>query len=684
MSLPNGFLFDLEARIGVYVRNMRRTITLCLAGFFAVLALAFIILAIPPVQRRLVIAALETPEMSRADVGGVRIRPGSVLIEDLVIEKGGMRLAFDRAVVRGSLWRAVFGGNVRLVNYELNGLFLAVDADETGERKLSDTLVDAAFILAPFAFELDRVDLNGTLEVHLDPDRSLIASLVGRGGGFGAAQTGQLELNGEVIGEGLLAEPVPYALSIDVRRGDGFSRIESSLKGVLGGDVSIAEFALDYVLENAVSEADGVLAVDIQRIDELLSVPAAGRLSSGRGELTFSWASNSSGESVADGLIVATELVAAGTGYRIDRIKAPFRVAVAPGFSLSLRAPVEVRRAEFESDLLVELTAVADDPYWRLSGTLSGVQIKVDDLAVLGVFFTAVSDPSDPVPAWGGLRGRLGLKFERIEIQPGIAMESLTAVVEFADDHVGIRDFDSAIGGGTFTGNATLGFDPGLDEPYDLDGSWKGRGIQLERLGPSAMNSAVIEGRFDLDLSVQGKATDPGSIADGMSGAARIHGGPGVCRGLGDHARSASSLAGILGALLQSENLRAVSELADVLAEIDYDTIEMEATQSAGEGLEVSRMLLQGPQVKLYGRGRVTGLDPAEFMMSPMWFEFNLGAKGRLADLLEVVDLVSEDKRDWEGYAFMSEPFTVRGTPEDPDVSELWGLLRAAAVNAFR
>jgi hypothetical protein len=663
---------------------MRRTITLCLGFVLAVIALVLIVLVLPPVQRRLVLAALDTPGMSRSEVGGVQIRPGSATIEDLLIEKGGMRLAFDRAVVRGTLWRAVLGRDVHLLDYELDGLLLSIDAGETGERKLGDTLIDAAFILAPFAFELDQVALNGSFEVRLDSDRSLIASLIGRGGRFGAAQTGQLELKGEVIGEGLLAEPVPYALSIDVWTGGDFRRIETSLNGVLGGDVTLAEFSSAFVHENAVSEAEGALAVDIRRIDELFAGTEGGRFSSGQGELTFKWAANSSGESVTDGLIVAKELVSSGTGYRIDEIMAPFRVAVAPGFSLSLKAPVEVRRGTFASDLLVELTAVADQPYWRLNGTWSGDQIRVDDLASLGVFFALPTDPLDALPAWGGLRGQLGLEFERVEIGSGIAMESFTAEIEFADGHVGIRSFDSAIGGGTFTGEADLEFDPGLDESYDLDGAWKGRGIQLERLGSFATNSAPIEGRFDLDLSVKAKASDLRLIADGMSGVARIHGGPGVCRGLGDYARSASSMAGILGSLFGSENLRTVSELADELAEINYDTFEMEATQSAGEGLEVGRMFLQGPAVKLYGRGRVAGMRPAELMMSPMQLDFNLGAKGRLADLLDLLGLVSENRRDWEGYAFMSEPFSVRGTPENPDISELWGLLRTAVVNAFR
>jgi hypothetical protein len=263
-------------------------------------------------------------------------------------------------------------------------------------------------------------------------------------------------------------------------------------------------------------------------------------------------------------------------------------------------------------------------------------------------------------------------------------MQSLTAEIEFADLHVGIRDFSATMGDGVLSGDATLGFDPSSDEAYDLDGSWAGMGIRLEKLGTAVTNPAVIEGHFDVDLSVHAKTSELRQIADRMSGFARFSGGPGVYRGLSNHARSASSVAGLLGNLFRSENLQAISELSNEMAEIHYDTIEMEATQSAGQGLEVSRIMLQGPEVKLYGRGRVNGLRPSELMKSPMRFDFTLGAKGQLADLLGLVGLASEARRDWEGYTMMTEPLSVRGTPENPDISELWSLLREAAVNAIR
>jgi hypothetical protein len=663
---------------------MWRTVSLIVGGLCAIGVIVFVILILPPVQRWLVLAVIETPEMSRAEIGRARIWPGSARIEDIVIEKQGMRLTLGRAVVRGSIWKALLGGNVRLMHYELVGFVLAVDFWGRTNEPIGNTLIDAVFLLAPFAFELDQVDLSGMIDVRVALDRSFTARLVGQGGGFGASQTGRLHLNGEISGEDLIDKSVPFNLSIDFRRDDDFDRVESSLKGGLDGESQIAEFTLNLSLEDAVADADGSATVDFQQLVEMFTETGKRRLSSGHGELAFRLAANAAGESVIDGEIIATDLASAGSGYRIDRIEVPFRVTAKSNSSWSLRAPVEVVRPALSSDLLIELSAVVDSPHWRLGGTVSGDHILVDDLAPLGLLFTASSEPIDRVPAWGGIRGQIGLQFGRVGLQPGITMETLTAGIEFADLHAWIRDFETTVGGGSLTGDATLSYDPDSDEAYDLDGTWTGVGIQLGRPDSTAPNPLPIEGRFDLDLSVKSRASSLVLIGDRMSGLASIRGGPGIYRGLSDRAQVASSVAGFVGSLFRSEYLRTVSELSDELGEIRYDTIELEATKSVGEGIEIGRMLLQGPDVKLYGRGHLTGNRPAELMTSPMRFEFNLGVKGRLAELLGAVDLVSEAKQDWEGYIFIAEPLLIRGTPRNPDISELWDLLREAGTKTFR
>ena len=65
-----------------------------------------------------------------------------------------------------------------------------------------------------------------------------------------------------------------------------------------------------------------------------------------------------------------------------------------------------------------------------------------------------------------------------------------------------------------------------------------------------------------------------------------------------------------------------------------------------------------------------------------MNFEFRLGAKGQLAELLGEAGLTSIGRIDAEGYRTMPRSFSIRGTPTEPDVSELWTLLRKAAVEA--
>jgi hypothetical protein len=171
-------------------------------------------------------------------------------------------------------------------------------------------------------------------------------------------------------------------------------------------------------------------------------------------------------------------------------------------------------------------------------------------------------------------------------------------------------------------------------------------------------------------------------LGERLTGEFALLGGPGVFRGLAKHTERASSLAGMLGALFRSDSLQAVADLSQQLSVVPYDQIRLNLNRPTGSGLEVGRIQLQGPDLKLAGEGWVGNAETVDFLGAPMNFEVRLGAKGRLADLLGQVGLTSIGRIDAEGYRIMAQPFSIKGTPAQPDVSELWSLLRQAAVEA--
>jgi hypothetical protein len=288
------------------------------------------------------------------------------------------------------------------------------------------------------------------------------------------------------------------------------------------------------------------------------------------------------------------------------------------------------------------------------------------------------------VPAWGDLRGALDLDFGRVWLGEAIAMEGLQAQVRFEADGVVIEEAEAGLAGGALTGGLRLGFDPSAEQPYRLESRCTADGVEISRLLQRGRDgNAVLDGPFALELSLAASGVRLRGLGSGLTGQWAVLGGPGEFRGFREQTRSASSVAGLLGAFLKSDRLQALAGLAQELGVIRYEQIRMDVERDAAGRLTVGRLQLQGPGIKLAGEGWV-GASPWDgYGQAPMSLTFRMGAKGTLADLLGEVGLAELGRIDAEGYRLMNRSFTVGGSPMAPDVSDLWGILREAATGAL-
>ena len=92
--------------------RIRRAIVFALAGMAALALVGVITVLLPPIQSSIFLSLIVSPGLDRVEVGNVRFRPGSFLVEDLVVEKGGLRTVVGRARGEGnSGWRESRGSN---------------------------------------------------------------------------------------------------------------------------------------------------------------------------------------------------------------------------------------------------------------------------------------------------------------------------------------------------------------------------------------------------------------------------------------------------------------------------------------------------------------------------------------------------------------------------------------------
>ncbi|MEZ5278163.1 MAG: hypothetical protein R3F07_17410 [Opitutaceae bacterium] len=662
--------------------RFRRGIIFALSGM-AVAALAGVItVLIPSIQRSIFLSLLVSPGLDRVEVGQVRFRPGSFLVENLVIEEAGMRTEVGRAWGEGGIWKALLGRAVELRVYEVEGWSVRLDRESLVTAGKGGLPVESALALLPLFLTVDEFRVNGQLAIETGPEGLIHLEMEGEGTGLGPDRVGRIGVAGTVQGLGLPDQPLQ--LDFTIARGAESDPVEIGVEGTLGEGADGVFLTLVARQEDTLLTVEGAIEADLPPLDALLGWGDPPRLASGRGRLSFATRANHSGEMMVDGELAVSGLELTG-GYHLDQLRAPYRLILIPDTSFSLRAPIVIDRGGLLSDLQVAVSAVADDPDWQVDGTLSGDQIKLEDLAILAPLFRIPTDPEaiDASVAWRSFRGHLGLDLARVWVGSGAVLEDLAAGMDFSDDEVRIEEATAVLAGGALMGRLSLGFDASAPLPYRLESRWTASGVEIDKLLDDRAGGAVMDGPFALDLTTEAAGGNLRALGGGLTGRLALLGGPGSFRGFQEQTRSASNLAGMLGALLGSDRLQALAGLGRELGEIHYEQIRMNLERDETGRLAVERLQLQGPDIKLAGEGWIESSGWADYADAPMALTFRMGAKGTLADLLGMVGLTELGRIDAEGYRLMTGSFKVRGSPARPDVSELWGILRQAATDTF-
>ena len=145
----------------------------------------------------------------------------------------------------------------------------------------------------------------------------------------------------------------------------------------------------------------------------------------------------------------------------------------------------------------------------------------------------------------------------------------------------------------------------------------------------------------------------------------------------------------------------AISELTAALAEMRFDNFTMRVERGADLNLKLSTLEFISPIMHLTGTGEVknsntpaptsgrvlasvgapSGKAETPIQNQPMTIQLQLGAKDQFAHLLNRAGVLSQNV-DPKGYNLMSQSFTIGGTPANPDSSQLWQFLGAAAARA--
>ncbi len=543
---------------------------------------------------------------------------------------------------------------------------------------------------------------------------------LGLSGGVTGAWLVRPEGEGVVVtsSQPLVAQGLSYAsegkplVAFDSVRVDGLrakyqpAGLEATLSGlrVVADGVDLVSGAVEATQRaGAPLQAKGELRAQLAKLADQPVLRGQTRLSAGQAVIQFD-------ASVAEALaakarVHLTGLRAAGAGD-LPEVTLEADVTRDAAGLFTARAPLTVRnaRANRASDLLVSATVSPASAETKIDARLGSRVLFVEDLQAFAAI-AADAKPAQPVPdrspeatppaegpLWAGVSGEVELDLARIVYAPGIEV-SAKGRMALTREAVSLEKLQAALGtGGTLDVSGALRWQA-AEKTYDLAADVQGRDVAvgplLKALKPS--EPPALDGTYALSATVAGRGSDPASAATGAAAEFKLAGRQGMIRAINldtsPYARAGSvvsGIAGLAGALSRNEEvarranqITALNAIARSFANLAYDEIAIEARRGADGSVEIGKVNLFSPQMRLAGAGGLRAVPGRSFLEMPLDLRLDLGAKGELVRNLETLRLLSPAAADAPAEAFRSlpEPLVFDGSLQKVGTSQVTRML---------
>jgi len=379
----------------------------------------------------------------------------------------------------------------------------------------------------------------------------------------------------------------------------------------------------------------------------------------------------------------------------------------ASGFSIPIRIKTGATVSDFSAEGTWQKTPTEDQVDVKLTGTSAASE----HLALLaGMFAPAGGDADaghgrDAAPFWGDLTGHVALAFDHFKAEGGdlvIFGGNLTL------DHSAIR-LDGGHGGpaGHSLTNVAgvLTFDPSAAVPYSVKAAGAPFDVDSGPLfkEPHSGNDPMVEGKFSVAPSLVGGGANLGELEANLREEFKLTSSSGIIRFL--RADVASSLheksapmtdtLGTVGSAVGlvfgvdkkpdignknalGKNTEAVLDLVNQVSEIGCDLITVVADRRLDGAIRIVNIDIDAPDEFLRGSGSVASAKGAAMFDQPLDITFELGARGKVAELLVAAGLATGQK-DAHGFAVLTQSVHFGGTLAHIDGGQWQALLVKAA-----
>ncbi|HEX2855221.1 MAG TPA: hypothetical protein VHO24_18445 [Opitutaceae bacterium] len=452
----------------------------------------------------------------------------------------------------------------------------------------------------------------------------------------------------------------------------------------------------------------------------LLTQPAtagAAQITSGDASLDFSASLGARQEIQARLAIVNLAAAARDASVKLPVITADLRADREADGKITIGLPVLVERDGRKSDLNIAGTLLPDKTGFAIDAHVTSTLLVVEDVQILASPFGAASAapatpgqpaPRDTTPAWAGLSGKLTLALKRLIYSDTFEVADVTGTLRLEAGAVKLEGLHAGLGeGGEAKANGGVMFDAKATEPYSVRAELVVNNFETGPLfrALDATKAATVEGKFDLKSQLAGSGENLPALMARTHGDLHLISKSGIFRGLRSDVvetikAAPTALSGLvtgIGSLIGLEKEAAekaeklgidinkrgklVAEIATALAEIPYDQLSVSLVRSPTLDVKLQEFTLISPEVRLGGTGTIAYQKNVSLLAQALDLRLQLGARGKVADLMKKVSLLG-DTQDDLGYAAFAIPVHIGGSLAQTDTGELKKeLMKATATS---
>ena len=336
-------------------------------------------------------------------------------------------------------------------------------------------------------------------------------------------------------------------------------------------------------------------------------------------------------------------------------------------FKLSLSSP---RVSQFDIDLLI--AAILANNSIASAPTSSALAAP------------RAVEPKTPRPPWADLNGEVSIKLEELAFQSGQVITELKAQVKISEALLSVKDITATLKSGGLVGDANVAYDPIQNPAYQVASSFVFKNIDPSLFSKRNYSKFPVQGLFDGQFKFAGSGHSLEEAVEDSEGDLTITGRNGVLTAFELDSRSQLGLigAGILGQSLNRPGITAMAQAVPYFKDIKFKSFTLELVRGKKKQVRIPELNLMGDNLNISGQGVIAAGNLDELFEQPLDLTLRFGAKGRLIDYLETLQLLGT-KTSEDGFRSWNQDINIGGSLGDPDTSALKKLLNNAARRAL-